>query len=457
MASTEKKSTKKKDKTWHTLDTKLNTLKDLVKKRKEEDQLKNYKQFKPIYDIIYDIIRKKNLIVYGGVAINALMPAGQKIYDKQSLSDIDVLSLNAERDARDIADELHRRGVQYVKVTPGIKPKVFKITAELRQIVDLKQIDPIYHEFLMSRIKGPRKLLSTPHGKTFKTPLYIQKGLCYVPIEHCFWAFHKELAMPETSLFRWQKVFERYAAFYNNYRFATIEPRYKELDFPKYMADSVPDEVKDVYIRLRDWAKKSRLPIIGNYGVGLHLGMNQDPAKPFECCFLPYSPFIDMLTLDMTKTLAQIKRAFKVPQGYTLSWRMYPHNKGSLDALMPERGRLSLLKDGDPNQIYALCRLYDATTECYSTVRIGDYTVGSVDTILMFLYGYYATNLQFQTDTGLIGRHTLTQIALLESYIEENMNDISHRLSTTCYGHAFSYLDWKKEQFGKKAREYVPL
>ena len=447
---------KKPVKTWHTLDTHLSSLKDLIKQRKTDDQLKEYKKYKPIYDLIYAIIRKKKLIIYGGVAINALMPAGQKIYEKRTLSDIDVFSLDAEKDALDMADELHRSGVQFVKVTPGMKPGVFKVTAELRQIVDVKQIDPVYYEFLMSRIKGPRKLLTNPHGKTFRTPQYVQKGINYVPIEHCFWAFHKELAMPESSFFRWQKVFERYAAFYNNYRFATIEPRYKELNFPKYIADSVPDEVKDIYIRLRDWAKKSRLPIIGNYGVGLHLGMNQDSKKPFECCFLPHTPFIDMLTLDMTKTLAQIKRAFKVPQGYTLTWRKYPHNKGSLDALMPERGRLSLLKDGDPKQNYALFRLFDATTECYSTVRIGDYTVGSVDTILMFLYGYYATNLQFQTDDGLIGRHTLTLISLLESYIEENMNDVTSRLSTTCFGKAFSYLDWKKEQFGKKAREYVP-
>lgn len=429
-------------KSWPTLDTKLHALHELVKDNKAQQDAVNYEHLKPAYKAILAFIKRKRLIVYGGYGLNELMPTDHKIYSPHALPDLDAFSLDSWKDARELVDELKARGFQYVKATEAIHLGTVNVTVEMHKLVDLTNIAPSYHAFLMQRIhEAPRR--------------YIRKGIHLAAKEHCFWALSKELATPTTSLFRWEKVYRRYLAFFDHYRFAKVDQRYRSLDFPRYMRQQLPPDITPVLLALRQFATTHRQPVVGNYAVGLHMGLNQSDTDALQCCYLPWIPAMDFLSNDIPHTLKLIKRALRpaIPsRTYRLEWRFYPLNQESLDNIMPARGRLSLVNKHTQEDI-PLCRLIDASTQCFSVVPVGDFLVGSVDTCLMLLYAYYCTHLYFGKD-GTLAKHVLTLIALLESFIERELADPRKRLSTQCYGKTKTYLDVKKERWNKAAKEY---
>ena len=71
----------------------------------EQQEIKTYRQLKPIYDIVKQFIVARNLIMYGGTAINDSLPKNLQFYDSEyELPDFDVFSMNPQKDITDICD-----------------------------------------------------------------------------------------------------------------------------------------------------------------------------------------------------------------------------------------------------------------------------------------------------------------------------------------------------------------
>ena len=91
------------------------------------------------------------------------------------------------------------------------------------------------------------------------------------------------------------------------------------------------------------------------------------------------------------------------------------------------------------------------TGNCYSTKTINGFTIGSIDTILCFLYSYYLTYLitkyiKYRHNTVL--EDTQEYIDLYENII--NKISLKERLSVECYGKEITNNDIYKKNWDKK-------
>lgn len=68
--------------------------------------------YKIVQDIILNYVKKNNKIVYGGIALNALMKhkTDKELYTKHDIPDIEFYSSNSWQDAKNICDILHNIG-----------------------------------------------------------------------------------------------------------------------------------------------------------------------------------------------------------------------------------------------------------------------------------------------------------------------------------------------------------
>jgi DNA topoisomerase IA len=72
--------------------------------------------------------------------------------------------------------------------------------------------------------------------------------------------------------------------------------------------------------------------------------------------------------------------------------------------------------------------------ECFSINIIDDYSIGSVDTILYFLYTEYISNRIYNNDNEK-SQETLYYINQFEDYINAKLkNNVEKRLNSVCYG-----------------------
>ena len=73
----------------------------------------NTPEIKKMITIVENFIKKKHLICYGGISINALLPDEDKIYNFDlELPDYDFFSPNALQDAKELVDLFYQMGYQ---------------------------------------------------------------------------------------------------------------------------------------------------------------------------------------------------------------------------------------------------------------------------------------------------------------------------------------------------------
>ena len=72
-------------------------------------------KMKDIIAIVERFIKKRELVCYGGTAINNILPEPAQFYDKKTeIPDYDFYSPNALEHAKDLADEFYENGFSEV-------------------------------------------------------------------------------------------------------------------------------------------------------------------------------------------------------------------------------------------------------------------------------------------------------------------------------------------------------
>ena len=95
----------------------LNILRDAVDKIETSEGTKMVKNpdVQRMISIVEDFLRKKELICYGGTAINNILPEHDQFYNKNvDLPDYDFFSKNALDNAKELADIYVKEGYEEV-------------------------------------------------------------------------------------------------------------------------------------------------------------------------------------------------------------------------------------------------------------------------------------------------------------------------------------------------------
>ena len=159
----------------------------------------NDPKLKKILNILEQFIKKKELICYGGLAINNILPYQDQFYDfTKEIPDYDVFSKNALEDAKELADLFSKKGFEEVEAKAAIHSGTYKVFVNFIPIADITQMDKkIFKKFKSDAVKIDNIYYSSPNFLKM--------------------ASHLELSRPEGDISRWNKVYKRLQLLNKNY------------------------------------------------------------------------------------------------------------------------------------------------------------------------------------------------------------------------------------------------
>ena len=147
----------------------------------------NSEDIKDIIKIVEDFIKQKNLICYGGTAINNILPSEDQFYNKElEVPDYDFFTINALDNAKELADIYYKKGFTDVEAKAGQHHGTYKVFVNYMPIADIT--------FLPKQIFNSLKKDSIRVG-----------GILYTPPNYLRMSMYLELSRPVGDTSRWEK------------------------------------------------------------------------------------------------------------------------------------------------------------------------------------------------------------------------------------------------------------
>ena len=397
---------------------------DKIIKEIEEKKLKNvYNEYNDVINLISKFIIKKKLILYGGFVINLILPNKLRFYKDYTINDFDCLSKNPLNDSIELAQIIKKKGYTYIKIKKAKHQGTYRVYVYGKQIFDISIIKSNIYDNLLKYSKKEKKDLKHYKDKYNIIPLpIIKKNLYY------------ELSRPEQSGYRWEKIYERLNIINTTYPIKTLNITYKCIKIP-----SIYQNLTDSILQ---YIKKSKNPIIDSFALKLYKKSN------VICCnrINKQSKFITILSMDYEKTKNDIINIVK--KSKITNYNIDINNRIDTDNILYTYYDINIINN-DNNTIFNLINIINVKNECFSINTINNYTIGSLDTILYFLYTTYIYNTIYTIDI-LMSTEKLYYINEYEKYINTNINNnILKRLKSNCYG-KINYEDEIKEIWKKK-------
>lgn len=178
----------------------LARIEELAEKKAAELEAANYEKYSALFDIAIAYFKKKPVLMYGGTAINDLLPERLKFYGEKVLPDLDVFVTEdrVEAIAQGLVNEYTAKGYDLAAYKPALHENTLKVYAQGVQVADVSGV--------------PRKAYATLRKGSVRSSL----GIPLVNTAFLRWSLHAMLAQPYDS-HRWKKVYERIVAFYQVY------------------------------------------------------------------------------------------------------------------------------------------------------------------------------------------------------------------------------------------------
>jgi hypothetical protein len=367
-------------------------LSKLVEKLDDQKLNKRYIDSKQLIEHVEAFIKLKGLILYGGFAVNLLMPKKYKFYKEFTVNDLDCYSTNAKQDAIELANNISKLRYPYVKVRKALHENTYRVFVNFLQVIDITQITKDTFEGLQKIFEYEKK-----NTKIYK---YYKDSFILAPATYLKANMHFELSRPLNSYYRWQKIYNRMSLLTKLFDFKNTK---KEEHVP------VSKTFKDIM----QYVKKNSLVIVG---------MN---ALKYYNIMQEYNMNLEILSTDPKATKDAIVKLLK-------------------NATVKQKKHLFITSDA------INIKIINTKDECYSYLKSKGYIIGSFDTVLYFMYNDY---IQYIVDNKLETAMQLFQfISLLEHHIYHELNNEPlKRLKTECFGKYTSLKDilakkWKKKQ-----------
>ena len=398
---------------------------DKIIKDIEVNKLKNvYNEYNDVIKLISTFIIKKKLILYGGFVINIILPKKLRFYKDYTINDFDCLSKNPLNDSIELAKIIKSKGYSYIKIKKAKHQGTYRVYVYGKQIFDITIVKSNIYDNLLKYSKKEKKDLKHYKDKYNIIPLpIIKKNLYY------------ELSRPEQSGYRWEKIYERLQILNNIYPTQTIKV--------KYECVKIPPLYKGMVNKILAYIKKSKTPIIDGFALKLYKDM------VVNCCgrISEHSKYITILSTNYEQTKNDVIKIIKDCD--LTNHRVDINNFIDKDTVLYTHFDINIINDDD-NTIFNLINIINVKNECFSINKnIKGYTIGSVDTILYFLYTAYIYNTIYTSD-ALLSSEKQYYINEFEDYIKNNLhNNIQKRLKSTCYG-KINYEEEIKEIWRKK-------
>jgi hypothetical protein len=399
-------------------DCELAILRHAVDKTENIQGLKkvNSDDIQNMLKIVERFIMDKQLICYGGTAINNILPKSAQFYNRESeIPDYDFFSVNALDDAKELADIYHNAGYTEVEAKSGMHYGTFKVFVNYIPIADITTM----HKTIYNTLSKEAIMVT---------------GIKYTPPNYLRMSMYLELSRPMGDVSRWEKVMKRLTLL-NKYYPIQIKDDCKNIDFNKGI-DKNTDAGSKLNTILRDAFIDNEVVFFGGYSTQLYSKHVFDTKNKR---LLQGIPDFDVLSEDPSNC-AMIVSDILTRNGYT---KIKTIHHDSIGDVIPEH--IELLVNGK-----SMAYIYKPLAcHSYNQIEIGEKTVyiATIDTILAFYLSFLYADMPYYDKDRLLC------IALFLFNIEQTnrleQNGILKRFNIDCYGKQQSLEDIRSNKSSK--------
>lgn len=231
-------------------DCELAILRAAVDKAEERQGRKtaNSPEIKRIIGIVENFLRKKELICYGGTAINNILPKQDQFYNKDiEIPDYDFYSSNALNDAKELVDIYVKNGFQEVEGKSGQHHGTYKVFVNFIPVADITYI--------------PKDLFNAIKRESVKVA-----GILYSPPNLLRMNMYLELSRPAGDISRWEKVLKRLTLLNKHYPLSAKQC--SAVEFQRQMADS--EYADNIYENVQRTLIDQGVVFFGGYALSMY-------------------------------------------------------------------------------------------------------------------------------------------------------------------------------------------
>jgi hypothetical protein len=203
---------------------------------------------KKIIEIVENFIKLKNVICYGGTAINNILPQDDQFYNKDiEIPDYDFFTPNALTDAKELADIYYREGFTDVEAKSGQHHGTYKVFVNYMPVADLTQL--------------PTEIYNAIKKESIRV-----SGILYAPPNFLRMSMYLELSRPEGDISRWEKVLKRLTLLNKHYPLTNLNCN--KVNFQREMSNE-QDEY-EIYSNIRNTFVNQGVVFFGGYALSLY-------------------------------------------------------------------------------------------------------------------------------------------------------------------------------------------
>ena len=356
-----------------------------------------------IIKLVESFIKQKKLIIYGGTAINNILPKTDRFYDyAYELPDYDFFSENALDDAKDLADLFAKEGFTNVEAKAGVHHGTYKVFVNNIGVADITFLHPEIFDALQ------------------KDVIRI-KGLIYAPANFLRQSMYLELSSPKGDISRWEKVLKRLTLL-NKYYPLKIK---KCKTFQRKMETQQKIDEKKIFSIVKKCFIDEKLVFIGGYANALY-------SQYLPKHQIKDLPDFDVLAEDPEKICELVKTKLE-NEGVQVKINKYP----AIGELVNEHYSLQIGED------YIAFIYKPITCHSYNEIKLGKnkefVRIGTIDTLLTYYMAFIYTDRDYYDINRLLCLSTM--LFNVQQRYRLKQSGLLKRFGTECYGAHLTLAD----------------
>jgi hypothetical protein len=391
----------------------------------ESEELKgrkitNDEEVQRMLGIVEQFIIEKKLLLYGGTAINNILPKFAQFYNRDiEVPDYDFYSPDALNDAKELADIFYKEGYLEVEAKAGMHMGTFKVYVNFISIADITQM----HQQLYKTLLKDSIVIAEIH---------------YTPPNYLRMSMYLELSRPSGDISRWEKIFKRLALLNKYYPFKTGD-ECQTIDFHKERG-SYADKNEELYVETRECFINQGVVFFGGYASSLYSRYMPKEKK----LLLRKYPDFDVLSDEPDKCALILKEHL-----HRLKFKKIAIIKhDSIGEIIPYHIEIKV-----ENKTIAF--IYKPIAcHSYNKIIIKDkeINIATIDTILAFYLSFWYSDLDYYDKNRLLCLANF--LFEIEQHNRLEHRGILKRFSINCYGKQMTLEDIRSEK-AQKYRELV--
>lgn len=356
-------------------------------------------EIKKIINIVEDFIKKKKLIVYGGLAINNILPKEDQFYNKEiEVPDYDFFSFNALNDAKELTNIFFQNGFEEVEAKSGQHHGTYKVFVNFMGIADITYLSK---ELFNSLKKDAKKI----NGIYYAPPNYLRMGM------------YLELSRPDGDVSRWEKVLKRLILLNKHYPLKNKQCLY--VSFQRNMENKDNEEI--IYETTKNTLIEQGVVFFGGYALSLYSRYMPNYLKKK----IEEIPDFDVLSEEPLKTAEIVKE--RLNEANINKVKIIKHN-GIGEIIAPHYE----IKVGNDTIAFIYqplaCHSYNEIYISNNKIKIA-----SIDTMLSFYLAFmYSTRPYYDKDRILCMASYLFKVQEKNRLVQKGL---LKRFSINCFGH----------------------